>query len=161
MSCAEDLIEPDLRQKCAAENFCNFFFSSLTLMSLDPSSKTQHKPQTSPQAREKRFAAQHLIQTRRLWLDQRWHSIARQLGGRSMCVQWEGYECGETIGFCTLTHLFPLQKGFTYHSPKGWYRFIDVISATHQHYNDQLCLQLLLQPSLAKLKTFFIYLSRD
>lgn len=78
-----------------------------------------------------------------------------------MCVQWEGYECGETIGFCTLTHLFPLQKGFTYHSPKGWYRFVDVILATHQHYNDQLCLQLLLQPSLAKLKTvFYLFIER-
>lgn len=78
-----------------------------------------------------------------------------------MRVQREGCECGETISFSVLIHLFPLQKGFTYHSPKGWYRFVDVILATHQHYNDQLCLQPLLQPSLAKLKTFFIYLLRD
>lgn len=78
-----------------------------------------------------------------------------------MRVQWEGSECGETISFSLLIHLFPLQKGSAYHSPKGWCRFVDVLLATHQHFNDQLCLQPLLQPSLAKLKTFCIYLSRD
>lgn len=78
-----------------------------------------------------------------------------------MRVQWEGSECGETISFSMLIHSLPLQKGFTYHSPRGRYRFADIISATHQHYHGELCSQPLLQPSLAKLETFTMYLLRD
>lgn len=75
-----------------------------------------------------------------------------------MCLQREGYECGETIGFSVLIHLFPLQKGFAYHSPEGWYRFVDVISATHQHYNDQLFCSLCFNPAWQSLRHFlFIY----
>lgn len=78
-----------------------------------------------------------------------------------MRVQWEGSECGETISFSTLIHPLPLQKGFTYHSPRGWYRFARVISATHQHCHGELCSQPLLQPGLAKLKTLIMYLLGD
>lgn len=42
-------------------------------------------------------------------------------GGRWVRVPREGCERGETISFSALTHLFPLQKGFTYPSPGGWY----------------------------------------
>lgn len=78
-----------------------------------------------------------------------------------MCVQWEGAECGETISFSPLIHPLPLQKGFTHHSPRGWYRFADIGSATHQHYHGVLCSQPLLQPGLAKSETFIMPLLRD
>lgn len=50
---------------------------------------------------------------------------------------------------------------FIYHSRKDHAGFVDVISAAHQHYNDQFCSQPLFQPSLAKLSTFFFLLRQS
>lgn len=63
--------------------------------------------------------------------------------------------------FSALIHLFLFKKVSLIAAPEDGAGFVDVILATHQHYNDQLRLQPLPQPSLARLKTFFIYLLRD